>query len=105
MSDTIDCPKCRHRHEPSCETQDGDILHCSKCDFPFHVSVDYSIEYGTECVGHDWSAWTLTPRGDLWQRFCGLCDKCEVSRKEPPGVMEETSCAKQSTRTERGDGR
>lgn len=91
MSDTILCPKCKAEHEPSCEYADGDILHCRRCDFPFHLSIDYSPDYATECVEHDWSVWRCVTDGSVWFRFCNRCDKCDASRTAPEGVNEQVS--------------
>ena len=77
MSSTIDCPYCKHEHEPIGNREDKNNRDCLGCDKEFMVHVNYDPDYCTSkmsCVGdHKWVGIDLN---GTWMK----CSECNVVR-------------------------
>jgi len=79
---TIECPKCKHDHEPSgSHDDDHGETECQSCGFKFVVEIEYEPSYSTSCVEHEYGH-VLTRhdrRGDPIEcRFCLHCGRCKL---------------------------
>jgi hypothetical protein len=76
--DTIDCPKCKHEHEPAGYHEvDSGERECDKCRFKFEVVIEYDPYYDTGCVEHEFGNYGDNPRFPN-AKFCKHCMKCEL---------------------------
>lgn len=82
----IECPKCKHEHEPHGNHQDdaGEWT-CDECGFEFVVEIEYEPTYSIECREHDFGPWGNVQGATMgyedWQRrICSICDKWDVRR-------------------------
>jgi hypothetical protein len=86
MSNTADCPKCRHKHT----TEDFDLvcsgaeIACEGCGFRFIWEAEYEVTFSTSCIEHDWGrARTYTARGGegIVCQFCKMCEACQILKE------------------------
>lgn len=83
MSDTVDCPRCGHEHEPGSHEDTAGDYQCSECDFEFIVAVEYTAWYEMTCKVCEFGDWNRDsgiqyngkPRMIRW---CKHCSKCEL---------------------------
>lgn len=89
MSDTYDCPKCGHEHEPNgSHDDDAGKQTCDNCGFEFIVEIEYDPSYYTRCVVHEYGEPEVQKQPDGTELgfrkcvHCGQCDLTEVSGDE-----------------------
>ena len=84
--DMINCPKCEEEHEPTgSHEDDAGEFECQECGFKFNVVVEYSPEYYTYCIEHEFGEYKMTPdrHGELVNaRFCKYCQTCEIKETD-----------------------
>lgn len=80
MSSTIDCPYCKHEHEPTgCHETDGGGHECLKCGKEFEVEIEYDPYYSASkmpCVGDH--KWVEHSQASDWM----VCSDCEAFRRK-----------------------
>ena len=82
---TIDCPRCKHEHEPivSHEEDEGK-QECQECGFKFNVEIEYDPDYITSCVECDYGPVTIV--GGEMVVMCRHCDRVVYEGKAPKGL-------------------
>ena len=76
--ETMNCPSCGYRHEPTGTQDDHGETNCEVCGFAFTVEIETEPTYVTFCVEHKWGP-TKTSPGAKWSyRNCTLCTATEV---------------------------
>lgn len=81
----IECPKCKHEHEPNGNHEDdaGEWT-CDECGFKFLVEIEYEPTYSTECKEHDFGAWGNVTGYPSWRRReCTMCETAQLEEVEP----------------------
>ena len=81
MSETIDCPRCKHAHD---DLGYQESMTCEDCGFAFTCDVEYEPDYSTSCKEHDFGEFnrTLTTSGKtVMCRTCRHCGKWDVARE------------------------
>jgi len=78
----IECPRCKHEHEPSGSHEDDKGEHtCDECGFRFDVEIEYEPTYSCSCVVHEYGEWqsrTGSSGEPLKCRFCIHCEACQI---------------------------
>ena len=82
MSDTIDCPRCKHEHEPSYSHEDDSgAWVCEECGFAFDVDIEYEASYAVCCKQHDYGGFKdceIRSGETVEARFCIHCEACQL---------------------------
>lgn len=80
-SHSIECPKCKHEHEPAgSHDDDAGEMTCEHCGFEFRVDIDYDPSYITSCVKHEYGPYEkIEHKGETYHgRFCAYCEKFDL---------------------------
>ena len=92
MSDTIDCPRCKHEHEPTYSHEDDHgKWECDACGFEFDVEIEYESRYDTCCQEHQYGAFefhTVRSGETVEARFCIHCEACQL-REQADGKDDD----------------